>query len=835
MKHPLQHNMSHPFFHRLAQAIQAISQRLTKRRFLLLCLGAFLTGILFVLGLAGATYWGFFGDLPTYGELSRIQNHIASEVYSDDGVLLRKYYVENRVNADFDEIPLPIIHALVATEDARYFEHSGIDFWAWGRVVVKSILLQDERGGGGSTISQQLVKNLYGRREYGAFSMMVNKLKETFTARRLEKIYSKEDLLKLYLNTVPFGDNIFGIKVAAQHFFSKAPDDLTIEEGAVLVGMLKANSLFHPVRYPARASDRRNVVLRLMTRYGYLTPEERDSLISIPLVVHPSDVEMRQSALYFTEHLRLEVNELLKNYKKENGQPYDLYRDGLKIYTTIDSRLQRYAEEAINEHLADLQLAYYKEWKTGTPWKKKQVLADAIEKSARYQSLKGEGYSEAVIDSVFRDTIDMTVYHWKDGGSITRRMSPLDSIKYYLTLLNAGFLAMEPQTGALKAWVGGVNYRYFQYDHVKSNRQVGSIFKPIVYAQALRKGVLPCEYTENQLVTYVNYNNWQPNNSDNKYGGVYSMEGALTHSVNTIAVDMVLRAGMDSVKWLAGKMGMDGEIPVVPSMALGTMSGSLYDMIQVYGTFVNDGKRPEHYYLKRIENNKGEAIATFDPIPNADLEPVLSAQHARMMVEMLTAVVDSGTARRLRYEYGLYQNIAGKTGTTQNHADGWFIGMIPNLVAGAWVGGELPVIHFKTLRRGQGAHTALPIWGKFMKQVNKDPQFANWRKQRFKALNPDVEAYLSCPPFLEEQPVFDEFWSESTEVFAMMTKRFPYLTSMELLNLMESKPQRRFESIFEYAERLQNYYEKLEKRDERRDRRKAYWEKLFFNKKNRND
>ena len=835
MKHPLQNGTSHPFYRPMIKALWAISQQITKRRTLWWGLGIFVAGVLFVLGLAGATYWGFFGELPTYGELSRIQNHIASEVYSDDDVLLRKYYVENRVNADFDEIPLPIIHALVATEDARYFEHSGIDFWAWGRVMVKSILLQNESGGGGSTISQQLVKNLYGRREYVAFSMMVNKLKETFIARRLEKIYSKEDLLKLYLNTVPFGDNIFGIKVAAQHFFSKAPRDLTIEEGAVLIGMLKANSFFHPVRYPDRALQRRNVVLQQMTKYGYLTPEKRDSLTLIPLVIKSSDIEARQSALYFTEHLRLEVNQLLKNYKKENGESYDLYRDGLKIYTTIDSRLQRYAEKAVNEHLADLQLAYYKEWKTGTPWKKKQVLTDAIEQSARYQALKRKGYPAAVIDSIFQDSIDMTVYHWKDGGTIRRRLSPLDSIKYYLTLLNAGFLAMEPQTGALKAWVGGVNYQHFQYDHVKSRRQVGSIFKPIVYAQALRKGVLPCEYTENQLVTYVNYNDWQPSNSNNKYGGVYSMEGALTHSVNTIAVDMLLRAGMDSVQWLAEKMGMDGDIPIVPSMALGTMNGSLYDMIQVYGTFLNDGRRPEHYYIKRIENNQGKTIATFDPPQNTDIEPVLSAQHARMMIEMLTAVVDSGTARRLRYEYGLYQKIAGKTGTTQNHADGWFIGMIPNLVAGAWVGGELPVIHFKTLHRGQGAHTALPIWGKFMQQVNKDAQFSSWRKQAFKKLNADMEAYLNCPPFLDEKPVFDEFWSESTEVFAMMTKRFPFLTSMELLNLMESKPQRRFESIFEYAERLQKHFEKLEKRNDRKDRRKAYWEKLLFNKKNRNN
>lgn len=793
--------------------------------------GGIVATILLLIILAILTYSGFFGRLPNYAELRNIKNHVASEVYSEDGQLLRKYYIENRVNADFDEIPDYLVEALIATEDARFFNHQGIDFRAWVRVFLRTVLLQDESGGGGSTLSQQLVKNLYDRQSYPVFSIMVNKLKETFIARRLEHSYSKTELLKLYLNTVPFGDNVYGIKVASRHFFGKQPDHLTIEEAAVLIGMLKANTYYNPIKHPDRARQRRNVVLGQMVRYGYLEKVVFDSLINRPLEVMAELDETPNTALYFTEYLRQELAPIVSKLRKPNGDPYDLYRDGLKIYTTINSRLQKYAEQAVREHLSVVQKNYYNEWRRGTPWGKRAVLDNAIKSSNRYKSLAEKGYSEASIDSIFRDTIQMSVFNWKDGQTVQKEMSPLDSIKYYLTLFNAGFLAMNPRDGAIKAWVGGVNYKYFQYDHVRSKRQVGSIFKPVVYTRALEGGMLPCEYTENRLVTYVNYENWEPRNADGIYQGAYSMEGALTHSVNTVSVDILLRAGIDSVAYLANQMGLNSEIPMVPSIALGTMDGSLYDMVQVYGTLANRGKRPEHHFLDRIEDSEGNILFELDRPSFSSFEQVVNPYHADMVMAMLQSVVDSGTARKLRYEYRLYQDIAGKTGTTQKHADGWFVGITPDIVAGVWVGADLPVIHFKTLRNGQGASTALPIWGRFMQLVNQDDQFRSWRKNRFPELSEEQVAFMSCPHFLNDTLFLNDGWMEEREAFVLLSEVLPFTSQEMIIEMMQDKPRRHFESVYDYVERMQKYHEKLESRMDRREERKAFWSKLLFKKK----
>lgn len=779
-------------------------------------------------------YVGALGPLPGYPELRAIQNYNASEVYSEDGVLLGKYFIENRINADLEEISPNIINALVATEDARFFEHSGIDLRAGLRVLVKSVLLSDESSGGGSTLSQQLAKNLYPRRDYMMLSMLVNKIREMFIARRLEKVYSKEELLRLYLNTVSFSENIFGIKVASQRFFDKAPGELNVEEAAVLVGMLKATTYYSPARHPERATQRRNVVLKQMSRYGHLTEVEYDSLQALPLgVKYYKEGNNQGLATYFREQLRQEVEEVLEDHAKPDGTPYNLYTDGLRIYTTLDARLQRYAEEAVQEHIAWLQEAFGKEWKNGRPWGRNSVVERAVEQSERYQWLKKKGVSPEEIEKIFATPVAMTVFSWK-GGEEEREMSPLDSIKYYLTILNTGFLAMDPSTGLVKAWVGGIDHKYFKYDHViQSRRQVGSTFKPIVYAAALQNGMLPCEYTYNRQATYAQHDNWSPRNSDDEYGGVYSMEGALAKSVNTVSVEILMRAGIDSVRQLAEAMGVDGYIPKTPSIALGTAEATLADMVQAYGTFANRGARPEMHYLDRIETAEGDTIVLFERPDPRRFPVVLPEAHADMMIRMLESVVDSGTAQGLRYQHGLYNDLAGKTGTTQNQSDGWFIGFNPKLVAGVWVGAELPQVHFRSLRLGQGSTSAMPIFGKFMRKVYRDASFKSIRYARFAEPADTILALMSCPPYLEEMPILASlqdgyfyFQDERSLLERLLNQTY----TDEQGRAINVPPRHPDETDDEYIQRLREYQERLERREERREKRKEFWGKLLFGK-----
>ncbi len=794
--------------------------------------GGSFTFLLFLL--LTLVYWGAFGPLPTYPDLMSIRNYQASEVFSEDGVLLGKYYIENRIEADFEEITPAIIDALVATEDARFFEHSGIDFRAWARVLFKSVLLSDETAGGGSTLSQQLAKNLYPRRDYWLFSIFINKVREMFTARRLERIYTKDELLNLYLNTVPFGENVYGIKVAAQRFFNKSPEELRVEEAAVLVGMLKANTYYNPVRHYERALQRRNVVLYQMSKYGYLPPEQVDSLQQLPIdLQYEREGEHLGSAAYFREHLRRELEELLADHVKPDGAPYDLFTDGLKIYTTIDARLQRYAEQAVGERVAKLQEAFYKDWKKGFPWGDNPALERAVARSDRYRSLKAQGLSQEAIETVFKTPVPMRVFTW-DGQEAEREMSPLDSVKHYLTLLHAGFLAAEPQTGLIRAWVGGINYGHFQYDHVKSRRQVGSTFKPVVFARALASGMMPCEYTENELVTYADYDNWQPRNSDNEYGGVYSMEGALSQSVNAVTVDVLMRTGIDSVRALARNLGLSGDIPRQPAIALGAVEASLWDMVQVYGAFANRGRRPEFHYLDRIETSDGQVLVAFDRPATDDFERVLDEGYADVVVKMLQSVVDSGTARRLRYEFGLYNPIAGKTGTTQNQTDGWFIGFTPHLVAGAWVGAENPQVHFRTMRAGQGSSTALPIVGDFMRRMYQDPAFKKKKWTPFTPPHDTLVALMQCPPYLEEMPIIADFrydYSENPGFFERLFGRLERTEEGRLIHIPRPRPGET-EAEFERRiwEREMELQEKEKRREERRQKAKAFWNKLLFDK-----
>lgn len=786
----------------------------------------FLMALCFVLMIR----FGAFGKLPTQKELVNIRNDNASEVYSSDGVLLGKYYTQNRTNVDFDEISPDLINALIATEDARFFEHQGIDIRALMRVLFKTILLQDDSKGGGSTISQQLVKNLYEREEHWPVTMLVNKIKEMFVARRLEKVYSKNELVGVYLNTVPFGSNIFGVEVAARQFFNTSAKDIKTEQAAVLVGMLKANTYYNPVRNPENAKKRRNTVLNQMKKYNYLDATACDSLKQLEIEVeYNRERHYDGQATYFREHLRQELKEILKDYKKADGSDYNLYTDGIKIYTTIDSRMQAYAEKAVTTHLKNLQKSFDKHWKGKKVWGDQKVLDREMKKSDRYKKLIAKGLDETAIRKDFDRKYKMTIFTWE--GEKTQEFSPMDSIKYYFAMLNAGFMAMNPKNGNVMAWVGGSNNKYFQYDHVKATRQVGSIFKPIVYAKALQNGYFPCDYFDNRLVTYTEYDDWTPGNSDGKYGGLYSMAGALSNSVNSVAVDLIMRSGYEDVQELAREMGIKRKIPDAPAIALGAADLSLIDMIQVYGTFANRGKHVKPRYLTKIADDEGTLIVEFDQEMPTE---VLTEDYADVMTKMMEMVVDSGTARRLRYLYKFKNDIAGKTGTTQSHSDGWFMGFTPNMVAGAWVGGEYPQVRFRSIREGQGANTALPIWAIFMKEVYKDKAFRAMESASFKEPSLEIMESITCPPYVKELPVEEEeeiaeggVNEQIDDLLDALRNRKKEKVKDRVNKSPEQVRREQAEARRKRSEEIKKKNERVKKKKQKKKKRKKFWDKVF--------
>ncbi|MEN0047552.1 MAG: transglycosylase domain-containing protein [Bacteroidota bacterium] len=792
-----------------------------KRLILLSVVGVSLLGILSIVVFVLLTYFGAFGKIPTEADLRNIYNFNASEVYFEDEVLLGKYFIENRSDVNIGEISPHVVNALIATEDARFMEHSGVDLRAAARVLWKSILLGQESSGGGSTISQQLAKNLYPRQNYGALGMPINKLKEMMTARRLEQVYSKEGLLNLYLNTVPFSRNIYGIKIASNQFYSTTPESLKAEQAAVLVGMLKGTSLYDPISHPDRSTQRRNVVLRQMERYGYLDKSEVDSLVELPLALDYNKAQKRSKAPYFQEHLKGELEEILSNIRKPTGEPYGLYTDGLRVYTTIDSKMQEYAEYAVGKHMASLQKTFNKHWKGRKPWRSDGILKREIQKSRRYKIWKANGYSDAKIDSLFALPVQMSIFDWKEGEAV-KEMSPLDSVKYYIALLHAGFLAAEPQSGKIRAWVGGIDYAHFQYDHVKSKRQVGSTFKPIVYTKAVEKGISPCNYFQNMLTTYPDWEDWQPRNSDGKYGGFYSMAGGLSKSVNTITVEILFQTGIENVRSLAKNMGIESSIPEGPAIALGAMEGSLYEMIQVYSTLANRGEKVNLHTIERIETSNGTII--YEHQKEEKPEQVIRPEHVDIMTHLLQSVVDSGTARRLRYRHGLYGEIAGKTGTTQNQSDGWFIGYKSNLVAGAWVGAENPSVHFRSLSLGQGANTALPIWGHFMQKVYKDKSFKSIRYAKFQKPDEFTLAQIECDPYIPDEIIdFDLLMEEErNRPFQDLFRRNDQAFNLE--DYENGIPPDQMETFEQRTERLK-------KKEERKRKLKDLWNNKLFGKK----
>lgn len=721
----------------------------TVKKFVVLVASITGLGLFFIVFLFLLVWSGTLGSLPTKDELLSVQNPAASEVYSSDSVLLGRYFIQERSNITSQEIPKHVADAVIATEDVRFYKHGGIDTRSLGRVIVKSLLLRDESSGGGSTITQQLAKNLYPRKDYWFFSLFINKMREMIIASRLEKSYDKSAILTLYLNTIPFGDNTYGMEAAAQRFFSVPTKNLSVEQGAVLVGMLKATHSYNPRIYPDRSLNRRNVVLGQMEKYGILTPEKADSLQALPLELKYNKITHHSGlASYFREYLRPELLDWCKEYNTQHGTNLNLYKDGLKIYTTIDSRLQQYAEAAMSHQMKQTQARFNEHWKNRNPWQQyPQMIDEAVKKSDRYRNLKKQGLNESEIMAIMNKPVLMTVFSW--DGEKEQSMSPVDSIKHYLKFLNAGFLAMDPGNGAIKAWVGGINHHYFQYDHVREStkRQVGSTFKPVVYAAALEAGVRPCEFISAAKTTYTNMEDWAPENTEDNYGLKYSMPGALTYSVNTVSVQILEKAGITNTINLAHNMGIKSDIEPVPSIALGTADISVTEMVSAYAGFANKGKVSKPSYLTSITNHKNEILERFN---SGEQHQALSPESAQMILYMLKRVVNEGTAAGLRSRFGLTNDIAGKTGTTQSNTDGWFMAITPRLVIGAWVGADDPRIRFRSTALGQGARTALPITGEFLRLANQDESLNSITQARFASLPNSLERKIDCDLFRED-------------------------------------------------------------------------------------
>lgn len=720
--------------------------------------------------------FGIFGRIPDYEELKNVETANASETYSSDGILIGKYYIENRTTIELDSLSPYLVTALLAIEDKRFFEHSGIDFWSWLRVF-KGVVTGKSSLGGGSTLSQQLAKNLYPRTDFNVpgLSLFINKVKENIISIRLEKIYNKEELLIMYLNTVPFGGNRYGIQEAARYFYGKRPRELNPDQAATLIGMLKATTALNPTRNPENSKNRRNLVLAQMLKNkdfrfksdemktisrmiynGAITEEEYQILVEKPIdaEIHEPITSSDGIGTYYREFLRTkELPKILDKLKKADGGEYNLYTDGLKIYTSLDSRIQKHAEEAVYKHMSFIQNEFYKHWKgekKEKPWGDDKWIDDQVKRSERYKHLKAREFSDEDIDSIFQEPVHMIVFAWEDHPIQKDTMlSPLDSVRYYFTLLNTGFMAMDHGNGYIKAWVGGIDFMYFKYDHILSNRQVGSTFKPVVYTAAVEEGIEPCDFFENRQVSV---GDWSPKNANNSYGGFYTMTGGLTYSVNSIVAQLIQRVGIQKTIDLSRKFGITAQLPREFGISLGAVEIPLYEMMKVYATIANRGYKTEPVAVLKIEDRYGKVIYDYEAnVANKKKEIVVDSVSAYKVSRMLQNAVIYGTASRFRSQYCTHCDFAGKTGTTQNQADGWFIGFNPELVTGVWVGGVSRAVRFRSMVYGQGAALALPIVGHFWYNMSIDANFAKMTQKQFKR-DEKVIAEMNCPLRIDFSP-----------------------------------------------------------------------------------
>ncbi|WP_194350008.1 penicillin-binding protein 1A [Pontibacter beigongshangensis] len=704
-----------------------------------------------------------FGSSPSLDRLENPRSDQASELYTADGKLIGKYFRENRSPVSYDQVSPVLVKALVATEDIRFYEHSGIDPSALASILYGT--LQGGESRGGSTISQQLAKNLYKTRtddsrgvlgRVPGLSILISKTKEWITAIKLEKRYTKEEILAMYLNTVDFGSNSFGIKVASKTFFNTSPDSLKPEQAAVLVGLLKAPTFYSPRFNPENSRRRRNTVLSQMAKYNFIPQAEADSLSKLPLTLeYKVENHYDGPATYF----RGAVADYLKEWCTQNG--YDLYRDGLKIYTTIDSRLQQHAENAMEKHMRVLQRRFDNHWKGQNPWvdeKNREIpgfIETTIKRTAYYKRLQQKyGNDTEAINRDLNTPRDMMVFTW-DNPQLEKKvtMSPLDSLRYYKRFLHGGMMSMDPFNGEIKAWVGGINFKYFKYDHVKqARRQPGSTFKPFVYVAAIDNGYSPCDKIVDHRIT-INYvengekKNWSPTNADWEYTGApMTLRRAMGKSVNSVTAQLTELVGWETVVKYARRLGISSPLQAVPSIGLGPSDVSVYEMVGAYSTFPNRGFYTTPRFITRIEDRNGNLIHQFVP----KQKKVLSEETAFLMMHMLKGGMEEpgGTSQAL-WEYDLWKGneIGGKTGTTSNHSDGWFMGVTKDLVTGVWVGAEDRSIHFRTSALGEGSKTALPVFGLFMEQVYKDTALG-YTQGRFPKPTVEISKKYNCTTVL---------------------------------------------------------------------------------------
>lgn len=712
--------------------------------------GAIFLGSLFFLLLLFviSVYTGFWGPLPGKKELTDYHLGLTTIIQDHKGETIGELYLENRHPVDFDSLPPHLLQALIATEDARFYEHEGTDTKSLFRVLLKTVIMGDASSGGGSTLTQQLAKNIYGRKKKGPLSLVAHKIRESVIASRLENLYTKEEILEKYLNTVPFPDNTYGIESASRRFFSKSASSLSLPEAATLIGSLKATHTYNPRLFPERSKQRRNTVLHQMLKYGKIEEaaytKYRDSPIELRLNTKRTT---HGHAAYFREQVRRELEAWVRQYAKDTGNELDLYTEGLQVKTTLDLQMQIMAEEAVTRHMSSLQKAFEKSYGQRPPWHPESELGKAvIRNAAPYQKFAQMGLTKAAIRDSLNRLSEKQVFTWE--GTQKYRMSTADSLLHYLKMLNVGWVSMQPQSGAVRTWVGGSNYDYIQYDHVvQSKRQVGSVFKPIVYATALEQEVPPCKYYDLSKVAYKNLGDWTPDNAssdDDKNYMNYSMEYALSRSVNTVAVKVMEDAGISNVVEMAKRMGIRSDLPAVPSLALGTAELSVLEVAKAYTAFLNQGITREPYLIETITDKEGNVLYKHEQV-SAEAA-AFSVNTAQTILEMLKTVVREGTARRLSEAYGIRSDIAGKTGTTQNNKDGWFVGLTPEIVSVSWVGLDDQRLGFRSTRMGQGANSALPLFALWWKQLEKNPEYAGLTRSKFTPPEPHIVAALDCKP-----------------------------------------------------------------------------------------
>ncbi len=727
---------------------------LTKKLVLYFLPVFFLSPIFIIVGclfLAGSGAWG---PLPDFKQLENPETNLATEIISSDKKILGSFFYENRTHVNYDDLSVDLINALVATEDERFFSHSGIDFIALVRVL-RGVLTGNKNLGGGSTITQQLAKMFFSKRPSSKLDRIKQKFKEWIIATRIERQYSKQEIIAMYLNRFDFLNLAVGIKSAASIYFNTTPQNLTIEQSATLIGMAKNPSLYNPLRRLEKTTTRRNIVLNQMVKNKYLDNDVRDSLVAMPIILNYKKADHNEGiATYFREKLRAFMTDWAKKYGEKTGEKYNIYKDGLKIYTTIDSEMQEYAESSMKEHLKNLQNKFYKHWEGienapyDTSWRVGQIdtliLLPAIKRSERYRKIKKNKLSDERLLEIFNDPVEMSIFSW-DGLRDTV-ISPLDSIKYYNYFLHSGLVSIEPATGHVKAWVGGINHEQFKYDHVaEGKRQVGSTFKPFVYATAIDQfKYSPCFKVPNIQVIFEK-EKWSldedyiPENANKKYGGEFTLIEGLAKSKNTVSAYLMSRVKPRKVINLARKMGLSSYLPAVPSLCLGTAEVSLLEMTGAYATFANEGMHITPSFIHRIEDKNGVVLETFSNTP----VEVLSQEKNYIMVNLLEGVINRGSGARLRWKYGFNNPIAGKTGTTQNHSDGWFIAFVPNLVTGVWTGADNRSVRFRDLHLGQGAEMALPIWGEYMQKIYNSPRL-NVSNEAFPFPENGVSVTLNC-------------------------------------------------------------------------------------------